>query len=642
MAKNKKEKNTTRKIPVFKVEEKRENQVKAPADYKPAIAKMFQDEAGQPLDMSKLEKVKKNKRGLYLKIIGFLIVLLAVSLAGFFVFFRDKKFKEGDVVLEISGAENVAAGEETTLTVQYLNQGQAFLGNLELSLTYPEGFTYKSSEPESDNTYHQYWKLGNLGSGRGGEVKITGQIIGEVGAAKPFTAKLSYKPSNFNSTFESEASFSANISSSIIGVEIEGAKRVIAEKETTYKIIYKNDSTEALEKIRIIVVYPEGFSAKSAEPNFFEGKNVWQIDRVEAGNEGEIKLTGIFSGQPNEMRELKFQVGLLDSQGKFNPQVEKTLLVLIISPELTLDLKINGSSENQPLTLGEILTYYLKYKNNSDLEIKDLSLTANLSNEFLDFSTLADDLKGKVIEDKITWMKDQIPGFASFKPGEEGEITFKIEVKDKISLSGSEDKNFTLTSQFAGQSASLEELGGGTLTAVSNKIEQKINSQIGLSGEARYYSEENEALGSGPLPPQVGKTTVYKIFWYLTNTSNELTTVTVTTTLPADIYWTGQNKVLSAGDLTFDSVSRTVTWSINKVPVGTGQIFPQLSASFEVSTTPAAADVGYPKILTDKTNLSATDSFTAAALAASFDSLTSDLKNDINAQGKGLVIEAQP
>jgi hypothetical protein len=94
--------------------------------------------------------------------------------------------------------------------------------------------------------------------------------------------------------------------------------------------------------------------------------------------------------------------------------------------------------------------------------------------------------------------------------------------------------------------------------------------------------------------------------------------------------------------LTFDPASRTVTWSINKVPVGTGQIYPQLSASFEVSTTPQAADVGYPKILTDKTNLTATDSFTGASLTTSFDSLTTDLINDINAQGKGLVIEAQP
>lgn len=641
MANKKKEKNTTRKIPVFKVEEKRDNQVKSFSDYKPAIAKMYQDEAGKPLDLTKLDKRKKSKKITYLKIIGLLLLLLAVSAAGFFVFFRDKKFKEGDVVLKISASENIASGEEATLTVQYLNQGQAFLGNLELSATYPDGFTYKNSEPEADNTYNQYWKLGDLGVGKAGEVKITGQIMGEVGSTKSFTAKLNYKPSNFNATFSTETSFSAVISSSIIGLEIEGAKNVILDTEVSYKIKYKNEATEALEKLRIIATYPEGFTPVSSNPAFSENKDTWQIDRLEAGNTGEIELKGKFSGEAGDLKELKIKVGLLDAEGKFSPQVEKSLLVLIISPELNLTEKINTLSSNQAVNLGDILTYDLRYKNNSDLEIKDLTLSMELDGKLFDLPSLADELKGKIKESTITWTKEQISGLASFKPADEGEITFKIKLKEKLTLSGSEDKNFKIMSKFKGKSVSLESLGGGALEVESNTITLSINSQADLEGEARYYSEENEALGAGPLPPQAGKTTTYRIFWYLTNTSNELNTVAATTTLPEDIYWTGQNKNVSAGDLNFNPATRQVTWSINKVPVGTGQILPQLSASFEISITPKVSDVGNVKILTDKTSLTATDSFTLASLTAFADSLTTDLKNDISAQGKGTVAASQ-
>ncbi|MFH1367343.1 MAG: hypothetical protein ABIH38_05205 [Patescibacteria group bacterium] len=641
MANKKKEKNSTRKIPVFKVEEKRDNQVKSLSDYKPAIAKMYQDEAGKPLDLTKLDKRKKRKKITYLKIIAVLLLLLAVTLAGFFVFFRDKKFKEGDVILTISGAESIASGEEATITVKYQNQGQAFLGNLELSLTYPDGFTYKNSEPEADNTYNQYWKLGNLGVGKAGEVKITGQITGEVGAAKSFTAKLSYKPSNFNATFTTEASFSGTITSSIISLDIEGAKNVIPDKEVSYKIKYKNEATEALEKIRIIAVYPEGFTPGSASPDFSEGKNTWQIDRLEAGNTGEIEIKGEFSGEAGDLKELKIRVGLLDLDGDFSPQVEKSLLVLLISPELNLTEKINDSDQNQAVNLGDTLTYYLLYKNNSDLEITDLSVSTELDSELLDLESLSDEFNGKIKEDTITWTKEQISGLASLKPGDEGEISFKINLKDKLALSGSEDKNFQVESKFKAKSVSLESLGGGSLEVESNTIMLKINSQVSLEGEARYYSEENEALGSGPLPPQAGKTTAYRIFWYLTNTSNELDTVTVVATLPEDIYWTGQNKSVSAGNLTFNAATRQVTWSVNKVPVGSGQILPQLFASFEVSLTPKTADVGYIKILIDKTSLTATDSFTQASLSASADSLTTDLKSDISAQGKGTVAESQ-
>ncbi|MFA5070699.1 MAG: hypothetical protein WC528_05470 [Patescibacteria group bacterium] len=642
----KKVKDFTRQIPVFKVEEKKEeekrdNQVKSLADYKPAIAKMYQDKDGKPLNLTKLEKVKKGKKSFYLKIIGLLLLLFAVSLAGFFVFFRDKKFKEGDVALNVTGVSRVASGEEITLTVQYLNQGQAFLGNLELSVTYPEGFTFKSADPEADNTYNQYWRLRDLGAGKGGEVKITGLLMGEVGSQKSFSAKLSYKPSNFNSTFNTETSFSTAISSSNIGLEIEGGSRVIPEKETTYKIKYKNDSSEALERIRLVAVYPDGFTPASANPNFSEGKNTWQIDRLEAGNTGEIELKGVFVGAAGDMKEIKFTVGLIGPEGEFNPQVEKSLLVLLISPELTLELKINGSDENAAVDPGETLTYYLLYQNNSDLELKDVTLTLELDDKLLDFSTFADDLKGKVSGQSITWTKDQIDLLSSLKPASHGEITFKINLKEKLALNGSEDKNFQFISQFKGQSSAIEGLGGGSLAAESNAVTLKVNTVAELNCETRYYSEENEALGTGPLPPVVGQTTTYRVYWYLTNTSNELLNVTVVSTLPADIYWTGQNKVLSAGDLSFAPATRQVTWTVNKIPVGTGQIYPQLSASFEVSTTPVAADGGFVKILTDQTNLQATDSFTEQTIKANCDSLTTDLKNDINAQGKGIVTQSQ-
>jgi hypothetical protein len=321
--------------------------------------------------------------------------------------------------------------------------------------------------------------------------------------------------------------------------------------------------------------------------------------------------------------------------------VEKSLLVLLISPELNLTEKINALAENQAVNLGDTLAYSLLYKNNSDLEIMDLSISMELDSKLLDLESLTDELKGKIKDNVITWNKEQISGLASFKPGEEGEIAFKIKLKDKLALAGSEDKNFQIMSKFKGKSVSLESLGGGALEVESNTIALSVNSQADLQAEARYYSEENEALGVGPLPPQAGKTTAYRIFWYLTNTSNELNTVKVVTTLPEDIYWTGQNKAVSAGDLTFDPVTRQVTWSINKVPVGTGQILPQLSASFEVSITPKESDVGNVKILTDKTSLTAADSFTLASLTASADSLTTDLKNDISAQGKGTVAASQ-
>lgn len=640
-AKKKKSKNVTRKIPVVKVEERKEGQVKSASDYKPAISKMYQDENGRPLNLTNLKKVAKTRRSLYLKIIIILLFLFGAATAGFFIFFGNNQYKEGDIVLTIEGPENLSSGDEAVYTIHYLNQGKSFLGQLELTLNYPDGFTFKEAIPEANNTYNQYWRLGDLGSGKSGQVEIKGQLMGEVGSVKNLEAKLSYKPSNFNSLFETRKSFATLINDSIIDLSIEGAKQAISDYETTYSIKYKNNSSEALEKIRIIATYPDGFTLISSVPERAEGNNLWQIERIEAGNEGEIQVKGKFSGEAGEMKEIKAQVGFLDAAGSFNPQVEKTILVLLINPELTLEMKINGQSEDIAVPVGETLTYYLKYKNNSDLEITDLELGANLDPDLLDWDTLEDDLGGEVLSGSIIWKKDELEKLESIKPGDEGEIVFKINVIDSINLQDSDDKNFEIENYFSASSASLSDLGGGGLAVESEKIGVKIISTLTLSCEARYYSEENEMLGSGPLPPEVGETTAYRVFWYLSNTTNEVTEAEIKTTLPEDVYWTGKDKSVSAGTLEFEPVSRTVKWSINRIPVGTGQVYSQLSASFEISVTPGVVDLGLIKILTDKTKATGIDSFTETDLTASCDSLTSDLRYDTYGQGKGIVVSGE-
>ncbi len=641
MAKKKKSQNVTRKIPVVKVDEKRSDQVKPVKDYKPTISKMYSDEKGEPLNLTNLKKATKNRRSLYIKIIIVLIFLFGAAVAGFFIFFGDSKFKEGDIVLTISGPENTSSGDEVIYTVKYHNQGKSFLGNVELTLNYPEGFTFKESIPESDNTYNQYWQVGDLGSNKRGEVKIIGQLVGEVGMTKNFEAKLSYKPSNFNSLFETSTTFATLIDDSIIDLTIDGAKQVIADNETTYKIKYKNDSTEALEKLRIIVTYPDNFSFISSAPETYEDDNVWQIERIEAGNKGEVEIKGKFSGQAGEMKEIKVEVGLIDASGNFSPQVRESLLILLINPELTLIMKINSLTEDITAATGETLTFHLNYQNNSDLEITDLELTATLVSEQIDWNSLDDDLEGEVADGSITWKKEQIEKLESFKPGDEGEIIFKINIKDSIDIIDSDDKNFQIKNVFGAHSSSLSDLGGDSLTVESEEITVKIMSTLTLSCEARYYSEENEKLGSGPLPPEIGETTAYRIYWYLSNTTNEVTDVQVKASLPEDIYWTGKEKTISAGTLEFDPLTRIITWSINRVPVGTGQVYSQLSASFEVSATPGVVDLGLIKILTDKATVTGLDSFTEVDLTDFYDSLTSELTNDIYGQGKGIVVNSE-
>jgi len=636
MAKNK---TKPRKIPVIKLEDKDEdNALISAKPPRPEISKIFQEE-GKTIDMTKMERKKPFRRKSLIIIIVVLLAVAAASLAGFLILNRENKFSGEKVTLAIETQDAVSSGDEVIFNINYLNGESTVLGDVQISVQYPDGFTFKNSEPKAINDQNQTWKIGTLKPGKGGVIKVYGVIIGEVDTEKTIKATMSYKPSNFNSTFTTDTSKTIRITSSIIGLEITGPKRAVSEKELTFKVKYTNDSKDALEKIKITAEYPKTFTFSSSNPKASQGNNVWQIDRLESKDSGEIEIKGSLKSEVGNNEELKIKVGLVNESGELEPQAEKSILILMVNPELTLNMTTNSSSSDNVANFGDTLTYLLTYKNNSDLEITDLSVSAQLKARVLDWKSIDDTNKGKADADKITWTKDQIPKFVSIKPGDEGEISFKIKIVGSPTIQNSEDKNFNVVSNFT---ASYSTLSGDEKTALensSNTITTKINTKLSFSAEGRYYSDQFEQLGSGPLPPEVGQTTSYRIFWYLTNSSNELTNVTVKTTLPADIYWTGKNKEVSGGTLDFNSSTREVIWTLDKISVGAGTVYPAQTASFEVSATPTASQIGLLLVLTDTSSLSGTDSYTLQNLTAMSDAITSEIPNDIKAQGKGLVIQ---
>ena len=635
MAKNK---TKPRKIPVIKLDDREGVGDSSIQTSKPEISKIFQED-GKTVDMTRMERKIPSRKKSFIIAICVLLVVAAVVFVGFFVLNRENKFSGEKVTLEIDTSEAIASGDEAIININYLNGESTVLGDVQVAVQYPDGFTFKNSEPKAINDQNQAWKIGTLKPGKGGIIKIYGLILGEVDTEKAIRATMSYKPSNFNSTFSTDTSKTIRITSSIIGLEISGPKRAVSGKELTFKVKYTNDSRDALENIKIMAEYPENFTFSSSNPKASQENNIWQIDRLESKNSGEIEIKGSLNSEVGNNEELKIKVSLLDESGEYKPQTEKSILILIVNPELSLSMAISGASQDNVVDFGDTLTYLLSYKNNSDLEITDLTVSAQLKSKVLDWDSLDDLNKGKIEEDKIIWTKEQIEKFNSLKPGDEGELTFNIKIVPAVTLQNSEDKNFNVVSNFSASYSTLSGDEKTNLENASNTITTKINTKLSLTSEGRYYSDQFEQLGAGSLPPEVGKTTTYRIFWYLSNTTNEVKNIEVKTTLPPDIYWTGKNKEVSNGNLDFNPTDRTVVWTLDKAEAGTGQIFPSQYVSFEVSATPTKEQVGLLLVLTDSTSFLAVDSYTEESLSGKNQAITSEIPNDIKAQGKGLVVK---
>ena len=166
----------------------------------------------------------------------------------------------------------------------------------------------------------------------------------------------------------------------------------------------------------------------------------------------------------------------------------------------------------------------------------------------------------------------------------------------------------------------------------SNIIVNKINSDLSLKEEVRYFSSDNIPVGTGPNPPKVGQTTSYKVYWDLSNNLHELSGLKIKAKLPDYINWDGKTQT-TVGDINYDDNSREVIWDIGRLPITVYRAM----AEFSVSLTPKESDRNTIMVLLPGTTVSAIDSITEDNLKKTTKAKTTKLEDDDIATGDGIV-----
>jgi len=193
-----------------------------------------------------------------------------------------------------------------------------------------------------------------------------------------------------------------------------------------------------------------------------------------------------------------------------------------------LNLILNDSSNDQALNFGSDLNYSLHYSNKGTKAYQDVVIMAILEGEVLDFDSLVIGQNGERSANSIVWSKNELPALREIKAGTEGEINFNIKVKDfNSNFLG---KNLELSAH-AQYSVGGKEISGAE--NISNKIINKINSDLNLKEELRYFNDDNYPVGSGPLPPEVNQKTEFRVYWTIENNLHELRELKAPCNLPA-------------------------------------------------------------------------------------------------------------
>jgi len=622
-----------------------------------SLSEIYKDENGESVDVGKLE-IKK-RRGFFAWLLILFIsgaVLAGLSYA-VYSYYMNSGSPGPAVDFSVKAENEVAAGEEFFYTVDYKNLERVDINNVEIKLIYPKNFIFLDSEPfaaERKDTWH----FDRVAAGSGGSVKIKGKIIGIVDQRNILLADITWTPANFSSEFKKSFSFENIIKAGGIEFSFVNSTSALVGDENEIIIKYKQDEESYINNFRLTIDSADNvdFSPNSglyqgAEKEYikYAKPGVWEVSEA-SKEEREIKIKFKFIEKVSDSQDviMKFEHLIMNGGGasagsakEYYLFKEEIINYEVIKSDLNLNLIINGSQLDQGIDFGQTLNYSIVYANKGQAEMKNIVIMAVLESEFLDWSSLSDKNSGQARDNTISWSKEELPLLESLDMNDEGVIDFSIQVSPLSDIDLNKTYQVKSYAQYsiggapdnAEEEADAKE-GESREDTRSNTIINKINSDLQLDEQARYFNDDNIAVGSGPLPPKAGETTSYKIYWTITNNLHELSDLQVIAGLPAYVQWDNKNRA-SVGDIQYDSETGNVVWKIGRLP---NTIY-RADAEFNISITPTADDINKIMVILPGTIAQAIDYETKDSINKTVSAKTTKLEDDEIVESDGRVVE---
>ena len=544
----------------------------------------------------------------------FLIIgLVFLLLAGFFGFwyYRDTFFSKEVLKLEILSSETANVGDEVTYTVKYKNNGNFVLQNPKLIFQLPDN----SLNEEGKTRFSQ--DLKDIYPGVENVVTFTARLLGKEDDIKIARAWLSYTPKNLSVRYESDTMFTTKIKTVPITLTFDMPLKIEKGKEVSYSVNYFSNIDYPLENLSVKINTAQGFNAISSLPSSLDNVE-WKLPTLQKSKGGRITVKGVANGELGNTLNFSAQLGMW-IDGIFVVIKEVNQDVSIINPLLFISQQINRNS-NYTATPGEVLHYDIYIRNIGSSAFNDVFVQSHLEGFGFDFSTLKSE-NGNVrpSDGLIIWDSRQVSILKRINPQQEIKITFDVKLKDSWVPSDEEKNNILLKNTVK-------------VSDVIQEFSTKVSSKIGILQKA-YYSGQQDFLNSGPVPPQVNKSTTYTIVWQVKNYLNDLKNVKVRAVLPSNVALVAVLPENQIPYFSLDSVSRQIVWLVGETPAGTGVTALAPTISFQISLTPNFLQKGDVANLIGQVIISGEDQFTGNVISNAVSGLTTALPDDSTGLG---------
>lgn len=485
--------------------------------------------------------------------------------------------------ISLSAPEYIVSGSNIAYQVDYYNPNKK-ITDLNFELLTPAGFTYQNSNLPK-NSENNIFYLDELKKKQSGQLLVDGKIIANIKETQRVVviARYRYHGQYFLETVATEY----NVNDANFETAANLPEQTLNNQEFTWSVHYHNDSPETRENVAINLDIPSTLEIISTPENYNLEKQEILLPKVEPWSEGDVQFTSIFSKAVGESDTLVKVRTNFDLQNVYYLQNQTETSVNVLTPRLTLT-----ASAPTNANIGQSLSYQITCNNIGDAELKNVKVIADISSiNNSGVSAYAKD--GSINNNQATWE------ISSIAPNTKQNLFLVAQAPSNLR------KENLAISLSAKAIANIEDL---TLTTYSQSSEStvKYNSTLNFAVEARYYGPDNEQIGYGPYPLKAEQITAMRVFWNVKDFTNDLNNVTITTTLPSQVEWTGSSAVSQGANITYNSKTRQVTWHTSYIPAFAG---PQ-GVSFEVRISPNYQQIGKPINITNETYFSAQDSFT--------------------------------
>jgi len=594
------------------------------------IYEIDKDEKEDGRDMSKLEAVKSPILRRILLSTLLILIAVAAGLAGAFLISNPMASSDSELTFDINTQdEPIISGQEAEITIPYNNPSQSPLANLEVTIQMPKNFVFLESTPEPFNKKPLTWHLGTLDIAEKGEIKIKGIFNEPPGTAVTIQAITRYMPANFSSPFEDINTKSIMIEDSIFRAEITGPEKAIPGEEQTYeiKVSQISNTDEPINNTELELQIPKGFTiSDNSEAPKTENTPIWSIEKLTKDEPFSLTIKGQFASDVSGEQSLKAIVNTVISNNTIK-QYEATTETDVLASDLSLSLIINGESGDTILMPGKDLAINVALANKGEEaseEIKvELFVDKGLDRLKLDKREALP--KGDVYDNKINWDKTDMERLKTLLGGEEASIDLSIPTAETGE-----------TEIIIHAEATIKTVAGVEINRFieSSKIKIRVAADLQANASARYYESDGLSVGTGPIPPEVGQETSYRVTWTVANAQNDAEDIVMTANLPQDAKWSGLVSA-SKGTLHYDQIANRIRWAIGDLNAGD----PPPVATFDIKVKPRESSLNKFIDILEEAIITGFDKSTNAKLSTSTPAITSEIPNDPKAADKGIVID---